>query len=180
MSILYTQSKEEITPALLKELGLQNIHQVPTVNKVVVNVGYGRHHKDKSYIDNVEKTLTTITGQKPVHNKARKSISNFKIREGMDNGMSVTLRGKVMYDFLYRLIHLTIPRIRDFRGLDSNAFDRQGNYTLGLKESVAFPEITGDALDKVHGLQVVICTTAKSKADGTLLLKKMGLPLKEA
>ncbi len=178
-STLYTQYKSEIVPALKEELGLKNIMEVPRIEKIVVNVGYGRHHKDGSYIENVEKTLTSITGQKPVHNKAKKSISNFKIREGMDIGMSVTLRGKAMYDFLYKLINLALPRVRDFRGVSTKAMDRQGNYTLGLKEQIAFPEVTGNNAEKIHGLQVVISTSAKDQTEGMALLQKLGIPFKK-
>lgn len=178
-STLYTQYKKEIVPALKEELGLKNVMEVPRIEKIVVNVGYGRHHKDGAYIENVEKTLTAITGQKPVHNKAKKSISNFKIREGMDIGMSVTLRGKAMYDFLYKIIHLTLPRVRDFRGITTKAMDRQGNYTLGLKEHIAFPEVSGGNADKIHGLQVVISTTSKNQTEGMALLEKLGIPFKK-
>lgn len=180
MSVLYTQYKNDILPALKDELAVKNAMQVPRVTKVVVNVGYGRHNKDKNYIDNVEQTLRQITGQQPVHNKAKKSISNFKIREGMDIGMSVTLRGKHMYEFLYRLINLVLPRVRDFRGLSVKSFDRQGNYTIGLKENIAFPEVTAESTDKIHGLQVVISTTATNKQQGIALMKKIGIPFNDA
>ena len=126
MSPLYAQYKK-IVPELKTELGYNNVMQVPALKKIIVNVGYGRPAKDNAYIENVEDTLTAITGQKPVRNKSTKSISNFKIREGMDIGMSVTLRGPAMYDFLYKLIHITFPRVRDFRGVSEKNFDRQGN-----------------------------------------------------
>lgn len=180
MSQLYTQFKQTIAPALKTELGLKNVMQVPAVEKVVINVGYGRHIKESGFIDHVEKTLRAITGQTPVHNKAKKSISNFKLREGSDIGMSVTLRGKSMYDFLYRFIHLTLPRVRDFRGLSVKSFDKGGNYTIGFKEHIAFPEVTGEGSEKIHGLQVVISTSAKDKKQGITLLKKMGFPFRDA
>lgn len=177
-SSLYTNYKKEVVPRLKEELGLGNVMQVPKITKVVLNVGYGRQHKDKAHIEAVERTLTVISGQKPVHNKSRKSISNFKIREGQPIGVSVTLRGDEMYEFLYKLIHITLPRVRDFRGLNPKAFDRQGNYAIGFKEHVAFPEVGADGADKVHGLEVVISTTAKDRDQGFALLKALGFPFK--
>jgi len=179
VSRLYTQYKEKVVPALKEQFGYKNIMQVPKVAKVTLNVGYGRNAKDKSFIENVERTLTVISGQKPVHNKATKSISNFKIREGMPIGASVTLRGTRMYDFLDKLVSVTFPRVRDFRGISPNAFDRMGNYTVGFKENIAFPEINADAVEKIHGLQVVITTTARNKEEGFALLKGFGFPFKE-
>lgn len=175
-SRLYTQYKEQVVPALKKEFGYSNIMQVPRVKKVVLNVGYGRHVKDNQYIENVEKTLLAISGQKPVHNKAKKSISNFKVREGMPIGISVTLRGKRMYNFLDKLVNITFPRVRDFRGIKPNAFDRQGNYAIGLKEQIAFPEISTDSIDKIHGLEIIITTSATNKEEGYSLLKELGFP----
>lgn len=176
MPSLYTQYKTSVVPELVRELGLTSTMQVPRVKKVVLNVGYGRHAKDKQYIDMVENTLRAVTGQQPVHNKAKKSISNFKTREGMDIGMSVTLRGPQMYEFLYRLINITLPRVRDFRGLTTKAFDAQGNYAIGFKENTAFPELGVESADKIHPLQVIVSTSASSKNEGLLLLKKMGFP----
>ncbi|PIR02980.1 MAG: 50S ribosomal protein L5 [Candidatus Magasanikbacteria bacterium CG11_big_fil_rev_8_21_14_0_20_43_7] len=177
--VLYTQYKTTVVPALQKEFGFQNIMEVPRVTKVVLNVGYGRHVKDKPFIENVEKTLQTITGQKPVHNKSTKSISNFKIREGMNIGVSVTLRGKAMYDFLFKLIHITFPRVRDFRGITPKAFDTQGNYTIGFKENGAFPEMSTDSVENIHGLEVVIATSATNKKEGNALLTALGFPFKK-
>lgn len=171
--------KERVVPNLKAAFGLKNVMQVPKIEKVVINVGYGRQVKDKAYIDNVESTLGAITGQKPVHNKAKKSISNFKIREGMPIGASVTLRGNHMYDFLDKLVSVTFPRVRDFRGISPKIFDRQGNCTIGFKENIAFPEIKADAIEKIHGLEVVIHTTAKSKEHGLALLKELGFPFQE-
>lgn len=179
MSPLYAQYKK-IVPELKAELGYKNIMEVPALKKIIINVGYGRHAKDNAYIENVENTLTSITGQKPVRNKSTKSISNFKIREGMNIGMSVTLRGPAMYDFLHKLIHITFPRVRDFRGVSVKNFDRQGNYSIGFKENIAFPEIGIDAIDKIHGLQVVISTSAKNAKEGQLLLAKLGFPFRDA
>jgi large subunit ribosomal protein L5 len=175
----YTQYKTDVVPALKEKFGYKNVMEVPGVTKVVVNVGYGRHVKDKPFIENIEKTLEIITGQKPVHNKATKSISNFKIREGMNIGASVTLRGKAMYEFLYKLIHVTFPRVRDFRGITPHAFDEQGNYSIGFKENIAFPEMSSDAVDQIHGLEVVITTSAKNKEEGHALLKALGFPFKD-
>lgn len=164
---------------MMQRFGFANPMQVPKVMKVTINVGYGRHVKDKAYVENVEKTLTLITGQKPVHNKAKKSISNFKIRAGMPIGISAALRGARMYEFLYKLIHLTFPRTRDFRGIRPKGFDAQGNYTVGLKENIAFPEITAEGSEKIHGLEIVITTSAKNKEQGFALLKEMGFPFTE-
>ncbi len=176
---LLTTYKKTVVPALKEMFGYTNIHQVPRVRKVTLNVGYGRHVKEKPFIDMVNDTLTAITGQKPVHNKAKKSISNFKIREGMPIGASVTLRGPRMYDFLDKLVSITFPRIRDFRGLNPKSIDAQGNFTIGFKESIAFPEISVESLDKVHGLEVVIDTSAKKKEEGLALLKALGFPFRD-
>lgn len=178
-SRLYTQYKETVAPALKEAFGYKNVMQVPRVSKVTINVGYGRHVKDKAYIENVEKTLGAITGQKPVHNKAKKSISNFKIRAGAEVAASVTLRGRRMYDFLDRLVSVTFPRVRDFRGISPKSFDKQGNYTIGLKEHIAFPEMDTDAVEKIHGLEVVITTTAENPKEGHALLKGLGFPFRE-
>lgn len=179
-SVLKTQYNKEIVPALQKELGLKNVMEVPKVKSVTVNVGYGRQVKDNAFIENVEKTLAQITGQKPVRTKASKSISNFKLREGMEIGAMVTLRDDAMYEFLYRLVNLTFPRVRDFRGISIKGFDRQGNFSVGFKENTSFPEVTAESNDKIHGLQVVIATTAKNKKEGVLLLKHLGFPFKDA
>lgn len=173
---LYEKYKSEVVSALKKEFGFKNVMQVPRITKVVVNSGVGRFVKEAGFIDNVEKTLSKITGQKPVRTKARDSISNFKIREGMEIGVVVTLRGPKMYQFLEKLARVTFPRVRDFRGITDKAFDRQGNYTIGLKENIAFPEIKSGDIDKIHGLQVIINTTAKNKQEGKALLTHLGFP----
>lgn len=173
---LYKQYKEKIVPKLKIDLGLTNVMQVPKITKVVLNVGVGKHVKEASYIENVENTLSKITGQKPVRTKAKKAISNFKSREGMEIGVAVTLRGPRMYQFLEKLLNVTFPRMRDFRGINPKAFDRQGNYSIGLKENSAFPEVKMTELDKVHGLQIVINTNAKNQKEGTALLAAMGFP----
>lgn len=168
--------KKEIVPALQKELGLKNVMQVPRVTKVVLNAGIGRFIKEANFIDNVEKTLSKITGQKPVRTKAKKAISNFKIRQGQEIGVMVTLRGPRMYHFLEKLLRVTFPRVRDFHGIPSKAFDGQGNYTIGFKENVAFPEVKMEEIEKIHGLQVIVNTTAKNAAVGKTLLTHLGFP----
>lgn len=179
-SRLYIRYKETVVPALKEKLGYRNVMQVPHLTKVVLNVGFGRHAKEEKYIETVERTLASITGQKPVRNKAKKSISNFKTREGMIIGASVTLRGQQMYEFLDRLIMLTLPRVRDFRGLDPNSFDARGNYTLGFKEHLAFPEISGvEANDVVHGVEMTVCSTSKDKEAGRALLTEIGFPFRK-
>ena len=163
----------------MAQLGYKNILQVPKLVKVVLNVGYGRQVKETAFVENIGETLKAISGQKPIQNKAKKSISNFKIREGMNIGASVTLRGKRMYDFIDKLVSITFPRVRDFRGISPKSFDKQGNYSIGFKEHIAFPEIKSDAVDKLHGLQIVINTTAENKTAGLALLGKLGFPFKK-
>jgi len=174
---LYEQYKKEVVPALQKKLGYKSVMQAPKISKVVLNVGVGRFVKEPSYIDNVERTLTAITGQKPMRSKAKKAISNFKIRQGMEIGVTVTLRGTRMYQFLEKLLKVTFPRTRDFRGISEKSFDTRGNYTMGFKENMAFPEIKATEIDKMHGLQIIINTTAKSREEGQALLAAFGFPL---
>jgi large subunit ribosomal protein L5 len=176
MKSLYEQYKKEVVPALQKELGYKNVMQVPRLKKVVVNAGIGRFVKEANFIDTVEKNITRITGQKPIRTRAKKAISNFKIRQGQEIGVTVTLRGARMYQFLEKLTRVTFPRVRDFHGISDKGFDKQGNYTIGFKETVAFPEIKMDELDKMHGLQVIVNTSAKSKAEGRALLSHLGFP----
>jgi large subunit ribosomal protein L5 len=173
---LYEKYKKEIVPALQKELGYKNIMQVPKIIKVVVNAGIGRFVKEPHFIDNVENTLSKVTGQKPVRTKSKKSISNFKIREGMEIGVMVTLHGAKMYQFLEKLVSIILPRVRDFRGLSEKSFDKSGNFTIGFKENSAFPEIKAEELEKIHGLQVIINTNANNKAEGKALLAHIGFP----
>lgn len=173
---LYQFYKKEVVPKVMTELSLKNPLQVPKITKVVVNVGVGRFVKEAHFIDNVQKVLERITGQKSVRTKAKKSISNFKIREGMEIGVMVTLRGPRMYHFLEKLLRVTLPRVRDFHGISDKGFDRQGNYTLGFKENVAFPEVKVEEIDKVHGLQIIVVTTAKNKKAGHSLLHHLGFP----
>lgn len=176
MKSLYKTYKEEIIPALKKELGLKSVMQVPKVTKIVLNAGIGRFIKEANYIDNVEKTFAKITGQKPMRTKAKKAISNFKIRENQEIGVMVTLRGPRMYEFLEKLLRVTFPRVRDFHGISDKAFDRQGNFTIGFKENIAFPEVKIEEVDKIHGLQVIINTSATDKASGKALLTHLGFP----
>ncbi len=173
---LYKQFKEEITPKLKAELGYKNVMQVPKVSKIIINSGVGRFVKESGYIENVENTLQRITGQKAVRTKAKKAISNFKIRENMEIGVMVTLRGPQMWHFLEKLLKVTFPRVRDFRGISAKAFDRQGNYTIGFKENSAFPEVKQGEVDKVHGLQIIVNTTAKNQKEGVALLTALGFP----
>ena len=167
------------SPALKKEFGYKNAHAVPVVRQVTLNIGLGRGLKDAKFLDTAESTLRRITGQQPVKTLSRKSISNFKIRQGMVIGMKVTLRGKRMWDFLEKLIKVSIPRQRDFRGLPPSGFDGQGNYSMGFKEHIAFPEIRADEIELVHGLQVTIGMTATSKPEALALLKSLGMPFED-
>ncbi|OGH93675.1 MAG: 50S ribosomal protein L5 [Candidatus Magasanikbacteria bacterium RIFOXYD2_FULL_41_14] len=176
---LLQKYRKEVAPALMAEFGYKNIMQVPRIKKVIINVGSGRFAKDAAFLENIDNTLKKITGQKPVRTKAKKAISNFKIRENMDIGAMVTLRGKVMYDFLERMLDITLPRTRDFRGISAKSFDRSGNYTLGFKENSAFPELGSAEIDKVHGLEVVINIQAKNQEEGRALLTKLGFPFKK-
>ncbi|MDD5032239.1 MAG: 50S ribosomal protein L5 [Patescibacteria group bacterium] len=171
--------KKEIALKMKEKFGYRNIFMVPKLDKVVVNVGFGRFSKDSAYIDNVTKNLASITGQKCVLAKAKKAISAFKIREGMIIGAKVTLRGNRMYDFVEKLINITLPRVRDFRGLAEKSIDKTGNLTIGFKEYIAFPEISADSIENIHGLEVIIATTAKNKEESLELLKIMGFPFKQ-
>ena len=166
----------KITPAVQKALGLKNRLAVPRVTKITVNIGLNASSKDSKFKDSALDALTRITGQKPVETKARKSVSGFKVREGMVVGLKVTLRGARMYDFLYKLIHVTLPRIRDFQGLSKELVDATGNLSLGFKEHLAFPEIRSDEIEVMHGLQVTITTTAKSHDHGVTLFTHFGFP----
>ena len=176
-SVLYKQYKEQVVPALKKEFGYKNVMQVPRVQKIVLNCGYGKHVKDKNFIDHIEKTFTLISGQKPVHNKSRKSISNFKTRIGMNIGISVTLRGDRMFGFLDKLLNITLPRTRDFKGVSPKAVDNMGNLTIGIREHTIFPETSDEDLKDVFGLAITIVTSAKNKKEAEAYLRHLGLPL---
>lgn len=164
------------TKELQKQLGVENVHAVPRVTKVVVTVGVGKHRDDKAYIAAVEKDLATITGQKPAPRKAKKAIAGFKVRQNDLVGYQVTLRGKRMEDFLSRFVNITLPRVRDFRGLPSTSFDRTGNVTVGVKEHLAFPEIQADKTDVMFGVQVTCTTTATNKEEAQKLFAVLGFP----
>ena len=173
MKELYTA---EVAPALMKEFGYKSTMQIPRIEKVVVNVGCGEARENAKILENVVGDLAKITGQKPVITKARKSIANFKLREGMPIGAKVTLRGEKMWEFLDRLFNVALPRVRDFQGINPNAFDGRGNYSLGVKEQRSFPEIEYDKIDKIRGMDVVICTTATTDEEARALLSKVGAP----
>ncbi len=170
--------KQEIVPRLRDKFGYPNILAVPKVSKVTINVGVGKLAKEPGLVELVEKTLQRITGQAPVKTKAKRSISSFKIRQGMVVGLKVTLRRHRMYDFITKLINITLPRARDFRGLSTEAVDEQGNFNIGFSEHIAFPEVQADDVAKIHGLEVCITTTAKNKTDGLELLRLFGFPFK--
>ena len=166
----------EIAPALMQKFGYKSVMQIPRVEKVVVNVGCGEARDNAKVLESVVRDLGTITGQKPIITKAKKSVANFKLREGMPIGAKVTLRQDKMWEFLDRLFNVALPRVRDFRGINPNAFDGRGNYALGLKEQLIFPEIEYDKIDKIRGMDIVICTTAQTDEEAKELLKLMGAP----
>ncbi len=172
--------REEIAAALREEFALANVMQVPTVTKVVVNMGVGEAARDSKLIEGAVRDLTTITGQKPQVTRARKSIAQFKLREGMPIGAHVTLRGDRMWEFLDRLVTLALPRIRDFRGLSPRQFDGRGNYTFGLTEQVMFHEVDPDRVDRQRGMDITVVTTATNDDEGRSLLRRLGFPFKEA
>ena len=176
MSRLKDQYKNEIVDAMIKKFGYKNIMEVPKLDKIVVNMGVGEAKENAKVLESAVKDLETITGQKAVLTKAKKSIANFKLREGQNIGCKVTLRGEKMYDFLDRLVNLALPRVRDFRGINANAFDGRGNYALGIKEQIIFPEIEYDKIDKVRGMDVIFVTTAKTDEEARELLKLFNMP----
>jgi large subunit ribosomal protein L5 len=176
---LKTRYREELVPALQRELGFSNPMRVPRLEKIVVNIGVGEAARDAKALDGALADLATITGQKPSVTKAKKSIAGFKLREGMSIGAKVTLRGDRMWEFLDRLLATALPRIRDFRGLDPNAFDGRGNYTLGLTEQLVFPEIDYDKIDAVRGMDITVVTTAENDDEGRALLRALGFPLQD-
>ena len=176
MSRLKTFYNDEIVDAMIKKFGYKNIMEVPKLDKIVVNMGVGEAKDNAKLLESAAKDLEIITGQKPVLTKAKKSIANFKIREGLAIGCKVTLRGERMYEFLDRLVNLALPRVRDFRGVNPNAFDGRGNYTLGIKEQLIFPEIEYDKVDKVRGMDVIVVTTAKTDEEARELLRLFNMP----
>ena len=161
---------------MMSKFNYKNVYQIPKLQKIVLNMGIGEAKEDAKILDKAQEELSLIAGQKAVKTKAKKAIANFKIREGMALGVSVTLRNKIMYEFLDRLINIAIPRIRDFRGLNQKSFDGNGNYSLGIKEQIVFPEINYDKIDKVRGLNITICTNAKSNQEALELLKSFNMP----
>jgi large subunit ribosomal protein L5 len=179
MNVLKEKYKEEIVPALFKELELNNVMQTPAVEKVVVNIGIGEALDNPKALDAAAADLTQVTGQKPVITIAKKSIANFKLREGRAIGAKVTLRGEKMWAFLDRLINVVLPRVRDFRGISPNSFDGRGNYTLGLREQLIFPEIVYDNIDKIRGMEITIVTTAPTDEQAYALLDMMGMPFRK-
>lgn len=177
--ILKDRYQNEISPALMKSLHLSNTMQVPRIRKVIVNVGVGEALDNAKALDAAVGDIVQITGQKPIVTKARKSIANFKLREGRQIGVKVTLRGDRMWAFLDRLMNIALPRVRDFRGISSNAFDGRGNYTLGLREQLVFPEIDYDKIDKLRGMEISIVTTARNDEEGRQLLQMLGMPFRK-
>ena len=171
--------QQELRPALQKQLGLANVMQVPTLTKIVVNMGVGEAARDSKLMDGAIRDLATITGQKPQVTRARKSVAQFKLREGQPIGAHSTLRGDRMWEFLDRLLSVALPRIRDFRGLSPRQFDGRGNYTFGVNEQAMFPEINQDTIDRVRGMDITVVTTAKNDTEGRALLKALGFPFRE-
>ena len=173
---LKAKYQAEVAPALMKQFGYKSVMQIPKIDNVVVNVGCGEARENAKILDNVVRDLGQITGQKPIITKARKSIANFKLRENMPIGAKVTLRGEKMWEFLDRLFNVALPRVRDFQGISPDAFDGRGNYALGIREQLIFPEIEYDKIDKIRGMDVVICTTAHTDEEARALLTQVGAP----
>ncbi|MFP3042270.1 50S ribosomal protein L5 [Treponema primitia] len=171
--------KDQIAPELFKEFGYKSPMQTPKLDKIIVSMGVGVALQNKKFLDAAIDDLTLITGQKAVKTKARKSIANFKIREGQEIGAKVTLRGAMMYEFLDRLVNVALPRVKDFRGVNQNAFDGHGNYSLGITEQIIFPEIDFDKIERVSGLNIAIVTTAKTDAEAKAFLAKFGMPFRK-
>ena len=170
---------KEVAPALLKKFGYKSVMQIPKLDKIVINVSCGEARDNSKVIDAIVADLSAITGQRPVVCKARKSVANFKLREGMNIGAKVTLRGERMYEFLDRLFNVALPRVRDFRGINPNSFDGRGNYNMGLKEQLIFPEIEYDKIDKVRGMDVIFGTTAKTDEEARELLRLFNMPFQK-
>ncbi|MCD8149869.1 MAG: 50S ribosomal protein L5 [Clostridiales bacterium] len=176
MSRLKETYQNEIVDAMIKKFGYKNIMQVPKLEKVVINMGVGEAKENAKILESAMKDLETISGQKPIKTIAKKSVANFKLREGMAIGCKVTLRGEKMYEFMDRLINLALPRVRDFRGVNPNSFDGRGNYALGIKEQLIFPEIEYDKIDKVRGMDIIFVTTAQTDEEARELLKQFNMP----
>jgi len=178
-SIFFTITSPRELPVLMKLFGYDNVNCAPKLEKISINMGVGSATQNKALLDNAVKDLTQITGRKPIITKAKKSISNFKLRQGMPIGCKVTLRGEIMYEFLDRLISIVIPRIRDFRGISPKSFDGRGNFTVGIKEQTVFPEIEYDKIDAIRGMDITIVTTAATDEEGRELLSLVGMPFKK-
>ncbi len=176
MTRLNEMYKSEVAPALMKKFSYKSVMQIPKIEKVVINVGCGEARENEKVLEGVKTDLRAITGQNPVVTKARKSVANFKLRQGMNIGVKVTLRGERMYEFLEKLFSVSLPRVRDFKGINPNAFDGRGNYALGIKEQLIFPEIEYDKIDKIRGMDIAIVTTAKNDEEARELLSLMGAP----
>ena len=179
MEVLKEQYEREVVPAMMKKFGYKSIMEVPKLDKIVLNVGLGDVKENPKSLDGAIKDLTAITGQKPVVTKAKKAIAAFKIRAGVNIGVKVTLRKGKMYDFAYKLFNLALPRVRDFRGVSSDAFDGRGNYSMGVKEQLIFPEIEYDKIDKIRGMDIIFVTTAKTDEEAKELLTLLGMPFKK-
>ena len=171
--------KTEAAPALMKKFGYKSVMQIPRFDKIVINVGAGEAKENAKAIDSISGDLAKITGQRPVVCKAKKSVANFKVREGMPIGLKVTLRGDKMWEFMDRLFNVALPRVRDFRGINPNSFDGRGNYSLGIREQLIFPEIEYDKVDRVRGMDITVVTTADNDDEGRALLRALGFPFKE-
>ena len=178
MEKLREQYEKEAVPALMKKFNYKSIMEVPKLNKIVINIGLGDIKENPKSLENAMNDLSQITGQKPVITKARKSIAAFKLREGVNIGCKVTLRADKMYDFAYKLFNVALPRVRDFRGVSADSFDGRGNYSMGIKEQLIFPEIEYDKVDKIRGMDIIFVTTAKSDEEAKELLKLLGMPFK--
>ena len=178
MEKLREQYEKEVVPALMKKFNYKSVMQVPKLEKIVINIGLGDTKENPKSLENAMNDIMQITGQKPVITKARKSIAAFKLREGANVGCKVTLRSDKMYDFAYKLFNVALPRVRDFRGVSGNSFDGRGNYSMGIKEQLIFPEIEYDKVDKLRGMDIIFVTTAKSDEEAKELLKLMGMPFK--
>jgi large subunit ribosomal protein L5 len=175
---LQERYEQEVMPALQKEFAYDNVMRTPALHKVVINIGMGEAIQNPKTMEAAERDLTTITGQHPVQTKAKRSVAAFKLREGMKIGVMVTLRGRRMYDFMDKLMNVALPRLRDFQGVSPDSFDGRGNYTLGLKEQLVFPEVEYDSIDKVRGMEVTIVTTARTDEEGRRLLQLLGMPFR--
>ena len=178
MEKLREQYEKEVIPALIKKFNYKSIMEVPKIDKIVINIGLGDVKENPKSLENAMKDLAQITGQQPVITKARKSIAAFKLREGVNVGCKVTLRADKMYDFAYKLFNVALPRVRDFRGVSNNSFDGRGNYSMGIKEQLIFPEIEYDKVDKIRGMDIIFATTAKTDEEAKEMLKLMGMPFK--